>query len=164
VWIRPVVPVNAHFALRTAVYELDKLVRDGLTPAEFAATRDYLMKNVYVMTARQDEQLGYALDSQWYGIGEFTSFMRTALGRLSVSDVNAAIKRHLSAERLAIVIVTKDTAGLKQALVSDAFSSIKYDGEKPAAVLEEDRVIGALKMNLAADRVRATPVGEVFAK
>ena len=34
------------------------------------------MNNVYVMTARQDQQLGYALDSQWYGIGEFTAYMR----------------------------------------------------------------------------------------
>src|SRR5262249_40431126 len=47
IWIRPVVPVNAHMALRTAVYELGRLVHDGLTPAEFDATRNYLMKNVY---------------------------------------------------------------------------------------------------------------------
>ena len=36
------------------------------------------MKNVYVMTATQDQQLGYALDSWWYGIGEFTTYMRDA--------------------------------------------------------------------------------------
>ena len=31
------------------------------------------MKNVFLMTATQDQQLGYALDSEWYGIGEFTA-------------------------------------------------------------------------------------------
>jgi hypothetical protein len=31
VWIRPVVPVNAHMALRIGVHELDKLIREGLT-------------------------------------------------------------------------------------------------------------------------------------
>jgi zinc protease len=36
--------------------------------------RDYLMSNVYVMTAQQDQQIGYALDSGWHGIGEFTAF------------------------------------------------------------------------------------------
>ena len=54
------------------VHELDSSIANGLTKVQFEATRDYLMKNVYVMTARQDQQLGYALDSQWYGIGEFT--------------------------------------------------------------------------------------------
>ncbi|HEX7795513.1 MAG TPA: pitrilysin family protein [Vicinamibacterales bacterium] len=164
IWIRPVVPANSQMALRLAVFELQKLVRDGLTREEFEATRDYLMKSVYVMTARQDEQLGYALDSRWYGIGEFTSYMRDRLSKLTLDDVNGAIRRHLSADRLSVVIVTKDAAALKQALVSDAFSSIKYDGEKPAALLEEDKVVGAFKLNLAADRIRVTPIAEVFAR
>jgi zinc protease len=164
IWIRPVVPVNTHMALRLAVFELQKLVHDGLTREEFEATRDYLMKSVYVMTARQDEQLGYALDSRWYGIGEFTSYMRDRLSKLTLDDVNGAIKRHLSPDRLSIVIVTKDAAALKQALVSDAFSPIKYDGEKPATLLDEDKVVGALKLNLTADRVRITPIAEVFAR
>lgn len=164
IWIRPVVPVNSQMALRLAVFELRKLVRDGLTREEFEATRDYLMKSVYVMTARQDEQLGYALDSRWYGIGEFTAYMRDALRKLTPEDVNSAIKRHLSADRLSIVIVTKDAAALKQALVSDAFSPIKYDGEKPASLLEEDKAVGALKLNLTADRVRITPIADVFAR
>jgi zinc protease len=164
IWIRPVVPVNAQMALRIAVFELQKLVKSGITREEFEATRDYLMKSVYVMTARQDEQLGYALDSRWYGIGEFTSYMRDALRKLTVEDVNRAVARHLSADRLSIVIVTKDAAALKQALVSDQFSPIKYDGEKPAALLDEDKVIGALKLNLSADRVRVTPIAEVFAR
>ncbi len=79
IWIRPVVPANAHMSLRIAIHELDALIRNGLTTAASSrTTRDYLMKNVYVMTARQDQQLGYALDSRWYGIGEFTDYMREA--------------------------------------------------------------------------------------
>src|SRR5262249_30992006 len=48
VWIRPVVPVTPHMALRIAIGELEKLVRDGLSQADFGATRQYLMKNVFV--------------------------------------------------------------------------------------------------------------------
>jgi hypothetical protein len=85
--------------------------------------------------------------------------------RASVQEqVNAAIKRHLTAKDLSIVYITKDAAGLRQALVSDAFSPIKYDGEKPKALLDEDQVIGALKLNLAPDKVKITPIGEVFAR
>src|SRR5262249_1050224 len=140
------------------------LVDKGLTQAEFETTRDYLMKNVFVMTARQDQQIGYALDSRWYQIGEFTEYMRTRLRSLTLEQVNAAIKRHLNAQNLSIVIVTKDAAGLKQALVSDAPSSIKYDGEKPKELLEEDRVIGAMKLNIAAANVRITRIADVFAR
>jgi len=164
IWIRPVVPANGHMALRIALYELGQLIQNGLTKEQFEVTRDYLINNVYVMTARQDQQLGYALDSQWYGIGEFTGTVRTALQSVTVEQVNAAIKRHLSVRDLSAVIITKDAAGLKQALVSDAFSPIRYDGEKPKALLDEDQVIGNLKLGLAPDRVKITPIAEVFAK
>jgi zinc protease len=164
IWIRPVVPVNAHMSLRIAIHELQALVNNGLTASDFAETRDYLMKNVYVMTARQDQQLGYALDSRWYGIGEFTSYMRERLQQLTVEDVNAAIKRHLSARNLSIVIVAKEASALRQALATDAFSPITYDGDKPKALLDEDRVIGNLKLQIDAARIRVTPIDEVFAR
>ena len=162
IWIRPVAPENAHLALRIAVHELEKLVRDGISEADFQATRNYLMKNVFLLTATQDQQLGYALDSDWYGIGEYTAYMRERLQRLTRDDVNRAIRAHLSASDLAVVMIAKDADGLKQALVSDAFSPITYDGEKPAELLAEDKVIGARKLRIRAEAVRITPVDEVF--
>ena len=164
IWIRPVVPMNAHMALRLAVHELDALVKNGLSKADFEATRDYLMKNVYVMTARQDQQLGYALDSRWYGIPEFTSYIRNGLQKLTVEEVNAAIRRHLNAQNLSIVMITQDAQSLKQALVSDAPSAIKYDGDKPKELLDEDKAIGAMKLNIPAGNVTITPIDEVFAR
>jgi zinc protease len=163
IWIRPVVPEQAHMALRIAVHELRSLISNGLTKEAFDVTRDYLMKNVYVMTARQDEQLGYALDSRWYGTAEFTAYMRDSLQRLTVEQVNAAITRHLTSDRLSIVIIAKDAQALKKALVADVFSPIQYDSEKPKELLDEDRVVGAMKLSIAAERVRITPIDEVFA-
>jgi zinc protease len=164
VWIRPVAPQNAHFALRLALLELGKLVDKGLTQEDFETTRGYLMKNVFVMTATQDQRLGYALDSQWYGTPEFTRLMRDGLAKLTVADVNAAIKKHLSARNLSVVFITKDAAGLKNALVSDAFSPIKYDAAKPQAVLDEDAVIGAMKLGIRPENVKITPAAQVFAE
>jgi zinc protease len=162
VWIRPVVPVNAHMALRIAVWELQKLIDQGLSQEDFEGTRNYLMKNVYVMTATQNQQVGYALDSKWYGIGDFTSTMRDKLAKLTREDVNAAIRKHLSAKDLTVVIVTKDAEDLKKRLVSDEFSPIVYDGEKPKELLEEDKVVGAWKLNIPAGKIKITPVDEVF--
>jgi zinc protease len=90
--------------------------------------------------------------------------VRSALEKLTVDQVNAAIRKHLTAKNLAIVFITKDAEGLKQALVSDAFSPIAYDAEKPKALLDEDKVIGAMKLNIAADKVWIAPIADVFAK
>lgn len=164
VWIRPVAPENAHMALRIALTELDKVIQNGLTEEQFQITRGYLMKNVFVMTATQDQYLGYALDSQWHGTPEFTRMMRDGLSKLTVQDLNAAIKRHLSARDLSVVMITKDAAGLKEKLVSDAFSPIKYDADKPKSLLDEDQVIGKMKLNIRPEAVRITPAAAVFAQ
>jgi zinc protease len=164
IWIRPVLPENGHMALRIALYELNRLIEQGLSEAEFTATRDYLMKNVYLVTARQDQQLGYALDSRFYGTGEYTAYLRERLSQLTREDVNRAIRKHLSAKDLAVVIVTKDAAGLRQKLVADEFSPIKYDAPKPQELLDEDRVIGALPLHIRPEAIRVTPVAEVFAR
>ncbi|AKU20926.1 pitrilysin family protein [Massilia sp. NR 4-1] len=163
IWVRPVAPENAHLALRIALAELDKLVAKGLTKEQFDITRGYLMKNVFVMTSTQDQQLGYALDSQWYGTPEFTKLMRDGLGKLTVDDVNAAIRKHLSSKNLSVVMIAKDAAGLKDKLLSDAFSPIKYDGNKPKELLDEDQVIGNMKLNIKPEAVKITPAANVFA-
>jgi zinc protease len=163
IWIRPVVPTNAHASLRIAIYELQKLIDQGLTQEQFASTRDYLMKSVYLMTATEEQQNGYSLDSKWYGIGEFTSHMREKLSQLTVEDVNRAIRKHLSAKNLSVVIVAQDATGLKEKLLSDAFSPVTYDAPKPPEILEEDKVTGGLKLGIKPENVRITPVDEVFA-
>ncbi len=164
IWIRPVVPVNASMAFRIAVHELERLVENGISREDFERTREYLMKNVFVMTATQDQQLGYALDSKWYDIAEFTSFLREHLKALTLENVNAAIRRHFSEKDLSVVIVTKDAKGLRDQLLSGAFSPIPYDAEKPTDLLEEDRMIGAMKLNLRPESVRITPIEDVFTK
>jgi len=162
VWIRPVVPENAHMALRIALHEVEQLVKNGLTQEQFAATRDYLMKNVYVKTSTANEQVGYALDSEWYGIGEYTAHMRAALERLTLDDVNGAIRRHIRPADMRIVMITKDAEDLKRRLVSDEVSTMKYEAEKPQDLLDEDRLIGAKKLGIRAESVTVIPAEDVF--
>jgi zinc protease len=164
VWIRPVVPVNAQMSMRLALYELNKLIENGLSEEDFEATRGYLTKNVYLMTASQDQRLGYALDSWWYGIPEYTGYMRAQYSKLTRDDVNAALKKYLSAKNLNVVIVTKDAEGLRDQLVKDDFSAIKYDSPKPDDIVAEDKIIGAYKLNIKPENVKIVPVDDVFAK
>ncbi len=164
IWIRPVPPNQAHFALRAALYEFEKLVKNGLTKEQFETTREYLMKNVYLLTDGQDRSLGYALDSRFYGTPEYTKYMRDELAKLTVEQVNAAMQKHFSPANLHVVFVTKDADGLAKELLADEFSEMKYTAEKPADVLSEDKVIGAKKLGLKPEQVRVTKVSDVFAR
>jgi zinc protease len=163
IWIRPVVPENAQMATRIALYETQKMIDNGLSEADFKKSRDYLMKNVYLLTANQSQRLGYALDSWWYGMGDYVDTMRAAYAKLTRSDVNKAIKKYLSAKNLKVVIITKDAEGLRDALLADGPSSIKYDAPKPD-LAAEDKVIGAYKLNIKPANITIVNVDDVFAK
>lgn len=163
IWIRPVVPENAQMATRIALYETQKMIDNGLSEADFQNTRDYLMKSVYLLTANQNQRLGYALDSWWYGMGDYVDTMRAAYTKLTRADVNKAIKKYLSAKNLEVIIVTKDAEGLRDALLSDRPSSIKYDAPKPQ-LAAEDKIIGAYKLNIKPANITIVNVDDVFAK
>ena len=164
IWIRPVVPANAQMSLRLALYELNKLIENGLTEEEFESTRDYLSKNVFLTTATQDQRLGYALDSWWFGIPEYTGYIRAQYAKLTRDDVNNALKKYLSAKNMHVVIVTKNAQSLSDLLVKDEPSEIKYDSPKSADILAEDKVIGAYKLDLRPENVHVVKVEDVFAK
>src|SRR5690606_14381970 len=106
IWTRPAPPEQAHFAIRAAKYELDKLVRDGLSEADCEATRNFLQKFVGVVTQSQGRQLGYALDAAFYGTPAFTAFIREGLENLTLEEVNRVLREHLQTEDLALVVVT----------------------------------------------------------
>ena len=163
VWLRPLRPDQAIFALKLALYELRNLVRDGISEADFETTREYLAKNVFVMTKTQDQQLGYALDSDWYGIPEFTAYVRGELAKLTAERVNDAVRRHLSWHNLQVVMIAADPEALREQLPSPQPATITYDGEKPAELLAEDRIVGAYELGLTPERIRITNVEDVFA-
>lgn len=162
IWIRPVEPQNSHFALRAALYEYDKLVREGMKQTDFEAIRDFLTKYSNVLTATQDARLGYALDSRYYGTPEYTSFMKERLLKLTLADVNSAIKRYLATDRMRVVVITKDAEGLRDAIVKGTPSSIKYNSPKPDDIMAEDKVIEKYKVPVAPAQVTIIPVEKVF--
>ncbi|HEV2862821.1 MAG TPA: pitrilysin family protein [Pyrinomonadaceae bacterium] len=161
IWIRPVEPQNAHFTLRAALYEFDKLVRDGMQKEDFEGIRDFLTKYANVLTSTQGAQLGYALDSRFYGTPAFNTYMRDALSRLTLADVNRAIKQYLKGP-MRVVIITKEAEALRDAILKGEASPIKYNSEKPADLLEEDKVIQTYKINVQPQHVTVVPVERVF--
>ena len=160
IWIRPVEPQNGVFALRIALYELDKLVREGMSEEQFESTRLFLSKYVNLLTQTQSQQLGYALDSKYYGIADFNDFLKDALEELTLDQVNQAIRKHLRSSDLDIVVITKDAEGFKKGLSSRRPSRIDYVSPKPKEILDEDKLIGKYKLDIGS--VDIVPVGTIF--
>jgi zinc protease len=162
IWIRPVTPENGHFVLRAALYEYDKLVRDGMSKEAFEATREFLTKYNNILTQTQDAQLGYALDSRYYQIPDYVSYMRDQLAKLTLEDVNKAIRTHLKSTGMRVVIVTKDAEGLREAIISNKPSPITYNSPKPKEIMDEDKLIENYKIDVKSEDVVIVPVEKVF--
>lgn len=162
IWIRPVEPNNANFTLRAALYEYDKLVKNGLSKEDFEGTRQFLMKYVNILTQTKSDELGYALDSRYYGIPEYNQYMKDNLSKLSLEDVNKAIKKYLSTENMRVVLITKDAEGLKKQIVDNEPGKITYASPKPQDVLDEDKIISTFPIPVKSGNVTITPVDEVF--
>jgi zinc protease len=164
-WIRPVPHAARHFALRAALYELQKLVDRGLTEADFEATRTFLRKYVLHLVPTTMARLGYALDDRFYAMdGNHLEIFRRMMDEVTLADVNAAVKKHLQCENLDIVLVTKDASSLKAGLISDAPSPITYPMPKPESVLAEDRKISVFPLKIQRENVHIVPVSELFGK
>ncbi len=162
VWIRPVESPNAVFALRLALFELNKMIKDGIPPAEFEKTRSFLTKYVNLLTKTKSAELGYAIDSAYYGIPNYNEYLRAGLAKLTVADVNTAIRKHLRAENLEIVGVAKDTDSLTAALTGEAATPMHYNTTKPQEVVDEDKIVERWPLHLSKDNVRVVPVETVF--
>ena len=162
VWIRPVEPPTAKFALRLALFELDKLHKNGMTQEAFDRTREFLTKYVNVLTRTKRAELGYAIDSVYYGMNPYGATLKARLAALTLEDVNAAIKRYIRTDRMVIVAVTKNGEEFKQQLLSDDPSPMKYNSPKPKEITEEDQTVEKWPLNLRPEDIKVVPVSEVF--
>lgn len=162
IWIRPVPHHNAHFALRQAVRELQMFVEGGLTEGAFEETREFLLNysKLYVQTATR--RLGYHMDSMAYGTGYFIDEIQQRLSALTVDEVNAAIRRHLRYDDLAIAIVTNDALDFQDQLVSNDPSIPIYNAEVPEDIRIEDALISVFDLAISPDRIRVVPVEDMF--
>lgn len=163
VWLRPLRSNNdAHFATRAAVYELDKLIADGMSEKNFQATRNYLTNYAPQLVASQDQQLGYALDSEFYQTDEFVKYVRKQFAQLSLADVNRVIKENLQTDDIQYVFISADGEDMKKRLLSEQLSPLTYNSEKPAELLATDKIIESYKLTLAVKNIELIAVDSVF--
>ncbi|MBI2823511.1 MAG: insulinase family protein [Planctomycetia bacterium] len=165
IWIRPVPHDKAAFALRQAVRELDRLVKDGLTEAEFEATRNFLFHYSKLWVQTQSRRLGYDMDGAFFDRSSLVAELARRLPTMTREQVNAAIRKHLQAKDLAVAIVTDDGARLRDQLLSGKPTPLVYDTQgTPADILAEDKEIESWPLAINTERLRVVPAKELFVK
>ena len=163
IWIRPVAPENAHFALRGAIFYLRRLVEDGMSNEDFEGMRDYIMSYSKLWAQNLDRRLGYELDSSFYQTGSYIQEIENRLRSMTAADVNRAAKKYLDRWDFDVAMVAASTGPLAEAVRGNAKSPISYQTPGTAKeVLVEDKKIEVLELPI--DNVRVIPVAEFFEK
>jgi zinc protease len=145
---------HAHFALRMAMWELDKLIKNGMSERDFESTRDFLISYSKLYVQTPSEQLGYLLDSKFYGRENFITELESSLKKLTLEEVNNAIKKYWQTENMFITIVTdkSEVTELSKSLLNNTDSPMTYSNVVkaglPKELLDEDEIVSKFKLNI----------------
>ncbi|WP_400191829.1 M16 family metallopeptidase [Hymenobacter sp. B81] len=146
---------HAPFAFRLALREMDDLVQNGLTQEEFELTRTFLRSYTKLYGMTPAKQLGFLLDSKYYGRKDWLGELDAQLAKLTLADVNKAIKKHWQTQNMYVTIVTDDSEAqpLADVLKNNTPSPMSYakvvrEG-LPKEVLAEDEQVAGFKLNVS---------------
>jgi zinc protease len=171
IWIRPVAltaPGNLHdrtlFATRAALFELQRLTREGMSREAVETSTQFLRNFVGTWGTTIGRRLGYAVDDVFYGMAApgFLQTLRGSIDQVTPEQVNAAIKTHLQHDNLYIVIITADAAAMKQKILSGQPTPITYSGERSAELFAEEKLIAALPIKAREQDITILPIDRVF--
>jgi zinc protease len=161
IWIRPVPPDKSVFALRAALWELDRLVERGMSPEDFEAARTFVLNYSKLWVQTLSRRLGYAIDGEFFDRKDLVTELAERLPKLTVGQVNAAVRKHLKTDGIKVAIVAKDAARLGELLSSGKPTPITYDTQgTPEDVLAEDKQIASFPLKDVS--VRVVPVERMF--
>ena len=164
IWLRPVPPASTGFAIREAIFETDKLIRDGIPAAGFEATREFLENYIRLWAQDGSRRLGYAIDAQIHG-KDIIAELKARLPGMTKADVDRAVRKHLSTANLAVVVVGAKVRELAATLSSGKATPMVYDTkDTPAEVLEEDKLIASYPLPVSPSDIKIVSANSMFEK
>ena len=130
-------------------------------PAGFRGHPHLLLNYSKLWVQTLSRRLGYAIDGEFYGRKDLVTELADRLPKLTVDQVNAAVRKHLKTEGMKVAIVARDAAGLRDLLTSGKPTPITYDTQgTPEDVLAEDKQIAVFPLKDVS--VRIVPVSKMF--
>ena len=159
---------HAHFAIRMAIREMDQLIQKGMTQEDFENTRDFLKSYSKLYIETPSKKLGYLMDSRFYGRKDWIKELDALLSKLTLADVNGAIKKYWQVQNMDIVIVTdeSESEALATSLRSGISSPIAYSNALkatlPKEILDEDDTVANYPIEIR--EVKIVKSDETFLK
>jgi zinc protease len=145
---------HAHFALRMAFYELDKLVKNGLSRYDFESTRTFLSSYIKLYVQTPADRLGFLMDSKFYGRENYIEELDKLLANLTLEDVNKAIKKYWQTDNMFVTIITdvSEAEPLAKSLKENLPSPMSYSdvvkAGLPEDVLKDDKIVAEWPLNV----------------
>jgi zinc protease len=166
IWIRPVEVPTAHFALRLALFEFDKIA-EGPASQRRKAFEQYSQLPVEVRQPADEDQVGgtrvcHRQPVLWHRRVQRLCARQGLAKPDSWTHVNRAIRKHLRTSNMYIVLIAKDGEEWKNKLLAGEPSPMIYNAPKPDDLLEEDKIVEKWLIPLKPENVRVVPVAGVF--
>jgi zinc protease len=145
---------HAHFAIRMAIHEMQNLIEHGMLDADFQATRTFLRSYMKLYIQSTERQLGYLMDSKFYGRKDYIDEIGARLDALTLLDVKAAVQKYWQTQNFYVTIVTDNSEALplKKSLELNVPSPMSYSNELKSSlskdILKEDMRIENFPLNV----------------
>ena len=175
IWIRPVAHPYAHFILKAMTAELERFIKEGLTPEQVAESK-IKARTLYLNYAESlSRQLGYRLDDMFYGMKDhgYLQEMLAKIDAVTAEQVNAAIRKYLQSGNLKYVIVTNENVGTK--LADDIANATNVTSKtteeyhiadpvppEKKKMLEEDEQWKAYPLNIPRANIQVVKAADMF--
>lgn len=147
IWIRPVSNENAIFSIKVVLYELKKLIEEGIPKEKFKETVNFLRGYSKLWVQSLTRRVGYLMDSYTYGYKDFIQEIDKRLKEIKVEEVNSAVKKYLNYDNLYIIIITSEPEKIKNIIELDIPTPVVYQTSKTQCeILEEDKIYENFKL------------------
>jgi zinc protease len=107
-WVRPVKHEHAVHLMKAATYELEQLVRNGMTAEQISEAKNKARVLYLNLGETVPRLIGARVDDAFYGLTN-AGFLDTyieSIDRVTPQQVNDAIRRHLNTNNIKYVVVT----------------------------------------------------------
>jgi len=162
IWIRNLADENACFAARFSIFSLRKMIEKGFSPEQFALMKDFTYYNPRLWAYNPFQKLGFAMDSDFYGIPYFIDYIEKNVENMTEDEVSCALKRRMENKDIKMVFVTDDVEKIKKQLLGEIDCRPVYTTLLSEEEQKEDEMVMEYDLGLKAEDIEIVDAEELF--
>lgn len=153
---------NAEFAMKLCLKEMTDLVDNGMPEDRLEFIKNFEKNQFPFQIETPQRKLAHLMAEQFRGADGFVDNYEQTVETLTKERIDAAVKRHLTPQNVAIVALVSDGEEFKKELLSDQ-TVIEYPSQADPSVLKEaDDQIKAFNLGLTEGDFEIVKASELF--